>query len=274
MLEWQTALSFTGWDDFRLFLAVSETGSFSGAASRLGVSQPTISRRIEHLEHHLNGRRFDRLPDGVVLTNEAKSILSSARHMEDAVSKIQRKISGCDDRMEGTVRISVTDGLAAYWMTPHLAVFQKTYPKISIEFACSVEPADALKMETDVSIRFRRPEEVDLVALRLGTLHFVPWASPAYLDQHGVPRTPEELRNHRLLDHIAYYDDDGDWSSWFAVCRDAKLINYRTNSSSAFYIAIQNGLGIGLLPTYACECTTGIVPLDVGVRTQSHIWLA
>lgn len=268
-----TPSPFTSWDDLRFFLATSEAGSFSKAASHLGVSQPTMSRRIERLEDRLGVRLFDRLPDGIALTSEGKSILNAARQIEEKVFEIQRNIAGSDKRMEGKVRISAPDGLATYWITPQLATFQQKYPRILIEFFCSIEPADILKMESDLSIRFRRPEEVDLVAVKLGTLHFVPWASPGYLDRYGAPRTPQELLSHRVLDHIAYYDDEGDWSSWFALARAGNLISYRTNSSASLYSAIRNGLGIGLLPTYACEVATGIVPLDVGVRTQSQIWL-
>lgn len=264
---------FASWDDFRFFLATSETGSFSKAASQLGVTQPTISRRIENLEHRLGVRLFDRLPNGVSLTSEGENVLSAARHIEELMLQIQRSVWGSDKRMEGTVRISVTDGLATYWMTPRLPAFQAAHPQISVEFLCSVEPADVLRMETELAVRFRRPEEPDMMAVRLGTFHFVPWASRDYLDRCGTPRTPEELLDHRLLDHSAYYDDDGDWNDWFALARAANLICYKANSSAALLSAVQNGLGIALLPTYSCDCVTDIVPLDIGVRTYSHVWL-
>jgi DNA-binding transcriptional LysR family regulator len=265
--------AFPGWDDFRFFLAVNEAGSFSKAAGNLGVTQPTISRRIEHLEQQLGVRLFDRLPDGVALTSEGAGILDAAREIEDRVLDIQRSILGSDRGMEGSVRISVTDGLATYWMTPQLPAFQDQNPGISIEFNCSVEPADALRMETDLSIRFRKPEEADLVAVKLGTLHFVLWASPAYLERHGAPKTAQRLLHHRLLDHAAYYGDEGEWSKWLTLARAANLIIYRTNSSASMLSAIQNGLGIGLLPTYICETVAGIVPLSLDVRTYSNMWL-
>lgn len=264
---------FTSWDDLRFFLATSESGSFSKAASHLGVTQPTISRRIENLENRLGVRLFDRLPNGVVLTSEGQRMLETARHIEEMVLEIQRNLYGSDKRFEGRVRISVTDGLAAYWLTPRLAEFQQQHPRISIEFMCSIEPADPLRMETDLSIRFRWPTESDLIAVRLATFHFVPWASQGYLDQHGTPQSAEELLGHRLLDHFAYYDDDGDWTEWFGIARAANLISFRTNSSASLLSAIQNGLGIGLLPTYARDCVSGIVPLDLGLRTHSDVWL-
>ena len=264
---------FPSWDDFRFFLATSKAGSFSKAASEMGVTQPTISRRVENLEHRLGVRLFDRLPNGVALTAKGESILDAALHIENTVLEIQRNVHGADKRMEGAVRISVTDGLATYWMTPRLLAFQEKNPGIAIEFQCSVEPANALKMETDLSIRSPMPEEANLIAVKLGTLHFVPWASAGYLERHGTPKAPEELLHHRLLDHRAYYGESGEWNDWFALARAANLISYLTNSSPTLLSAIQSGLGIGMLPTYACECVDGIIPLNLGLRTYSEMRL-
>jgi DNA-binding transcriptional LysR family regulator len=264
---------FPSWDDFRFFLATSSAGSFSKAASELGVTQPTISRRIENLEHRLGVRLFDRLPNGVALTTEGESILDAARHIESTVLDIQRNVHGSDKRMEGTVRISVTDGLATYWLTPQLGRLQERHPGISIEFQCSIEPADALKMETDLSIRSGMPGAADLIAVKLGKVHFVPWASPDYLERNGAPSLPEELLRHRLLDHSIGYKDEGDWNDWFALARAANLISYMTNSSASMISATQSGLGIGMLPTYMGECVEGIVPLSLGLRTYSDMYL-
>ena len=70
---------FPSWDDYRFFLATSDAGSFTKAAKDLGVTQPTLSRRIEHLEQQLGARLFVRTKAGVALTPEGKSILQAAR---------------------------------------------------------------------------------------------------------------------------------------------------------------------------------------------------
>jgi len=264
---------FPSWDDYRFFLATSDAGSFTKAAQDLGVTQPTLSRRIEHLEQQLGVRLFVRTKTGVALTPEGKSILQAARVIESQILDIQRSMMGSDKRLNGTVRISMTDGLATYWMTPAVPAFHERYPGILIDFNCSTEPADAVRMETELSIRFQKPQEANLIAVKLGTLHFVPWASAKYLERHGQPLNPDDLLSHRLLDHSAYYHDDGDWGSWFALARAANLIRYRCNSSAAMWNAIKNGVGIGLLPTYISEFAEGIVPIVLDVRTHSHIWL-
>lgn len=264
---------FPSWDDYRYFLATSEAGSFTKAANDLGVTQSTLSRRIEHLEQQLGVRLFVRTQSGVTLTPEGESILGAAREIEAKIFEIQGSLVGWDKRLEGTVRISVTDGLATYWLTPAIPTFHDRHPEIMIDLHCSGEPADAAKMETELSFRFQEPREADLVAVRLGAMHFVPWAAESYLEAHGVPRAPEDLLTHRMLDHAEYYRDDGEWSSWFALARAANLMRYRCNSSPAMLNAVQNGIGIGLLPTYICEFAEGIVPVALDVRTHSNLWL-
>ncbi len=264
---------FPSWDDYRYFLATSEAGSFTKAANDLGVTQPTLSRRIEHLEQQLGVRLFNRMQSGVALTAVGESILDAAREIEAKILEIQGSLVGYDKRMDGTVRISVTDGLATYWLTPQLGLLRKQHPGIAIEFQCSIEPADVLKMETDLSIQSGRPQAADLITVKLGTMHFVPWASPDYIARNGAPTSPEELLRHSLLDHSIYYKDEGDWNDWLALARAANLVGYMTNSSASMLSGIQSGLGIGMLPTYAGECVEGIVPLSLDLRTYSEIWL-
>lgn len=264
---------FPSWDDYRYFLATSEAGSFTKAADDLGVTQSTLSRRIEHLEQQLGVRLFLRTQSGVTLTPEGESILGAAREIESKILEIQGSLVGSDQRLEGTVRISVTDGLASFWIAPRLADFQADNPGIAIELQCSIEPADALRMEAELAIQSEAPESVELISVKLGRLHFVPWASPGYLQRHGTPRDTSELLQHRLLDHDIYYSDEGDWSEWSGLARAANLISFKTNSSAALVSAIQNGAGIGLLPTHSCECVEGIVALSMDLKAYSDIRL-
>ena len=264
------------WDDYRFFLAASEAGSFSKAASDLRVAQSTLSRRIEHLEEQLGISLFIRLPTkGVTLTPEGESILETAQEIQSKIFYIQSKMVGYDERLEGPVRISVTDGLAGFWFVPQLAEFREKNPRIGIEFQCSMEPIDARALETDLSVRYQRPEAADLILTRLGSLHFVPWASPGYLERIGRPNSTEDLLQHCLWEHRSYIYDahDEEWNDWFDLERSAEIPVFHTNSTATLVSAIQNGLGIGLLPTYACECVDGIIPLDLDLKTRSDIWL-
>ncbi|MDJ0945111.1 MAG: LysR family transcriptional regulator [Kiloniellales bacterium] len=270
----QSSDSLSNWDDYRVFLEVAKAGSFSSAAKRLHSTQPTISRRIENLEQRLGVRLFNRLPSGIVPTPEGETVLETAQHVWESLVETQRIAIGSDQRLEGLVRVSLTDGLASFWLSPRIGRLHEAYPGLSVEFRCSMEPADILNLESDLSICFRRPRAQDLIAVRLGTLHAVPWASTGYLDRFGAPSTPDELCHHRLLYHEFYRYSKPDCDAWLALLDKAPQGRYLTNSSTSLLSAAQNSVGIALLPTYFCEFADGILPLDLGLRTRSSIWLA
>ncbi len=265
---------FSSWVDVRFFLVSAKAGSFSQAARKLRVTQSTISRRIEGLEQQLGVRLFDRVPSGAVLTSDGDNVLEVTRQIEDSVLEIQRRVLGSDERLQGLVRISLPEGLSTLWITPHLPAFQERHPGISLALKSSIRPADVLNMESDLSLWILRPQTPDLVAVKLGTLHLVPWVSRAYLERCGTPSTQEDLRHHRFLDHAVYRFDEANCGHWVALMRAAKETAFWTNSSLSLISATQNGLGIALLPTYFCTCVNGIVPLDLAVRTHIPIWLA
>ncbi len=273
MHDGQKRESFSNWNDLRIFLAVTEAGSFSAAAKRLRTTQPTISRRIENLEESLGVQLFDRVPSGIILTSRGEMLLESAQQIEESLVETRRQMLGSDQRLEGPVRISLTEGLSTFWFSPQLVQFQEAYPAISLELRCSTEPADVLNMESDLSVRFRRPDAPDLIAMRLGTLHAVPWASPEYLERFGMPSAPEDLCEHRLLDHEVYHSHRPNYDAWLALLSATRRQRYWTNSSTSMLSATRNSLGVSLLPTYFCEFTEDILPLDIGLKTSCDCWL-
>ncbi len=265
------------WDDLRLFLEIARSGSFTKAAENLRVSQPTVGRRVELLEQQLGVRLFDRSKRGAILTETGAAILADVERMERSAIALERRITPDRGTPAGDVRLSITDGLGAYWITPRLPAFQAMYPDIHVDLVCSIRPADAARKECDISIMFRTPDELDLRHARVGTLHFVPFGSRRYFETHGVPTGPRDLVRHRILDHYSYLGDEGDWSGWMGLLGEATMLGtppYKTNVSSAYYQMIKWGGGIGLLPTYAVTVDPDLVPLDIGLRTHSAMFLA
>lgn len=111
------------WDDLRYFIVAADTGSLNQAASRLGVTQPTLSRRIDNLEYSLGAKLFQRQPNGIMLTAAGAKVLKYAMSMQNAANDIGRMVAGSDDAKSGSVKLYSPDGLAAYWLTPGCANF-------------------------------------------------------------------------------------------------------------------------------------------------------
>ena len=95
------------WDDLKVLLALSRRGSARGAAQELGVSNSTISRRLDEMELQLHTRLFDRTPDGYKLTGAGEQVLPTAAHVEELMLAAERKISGGDRELEGTIRLTL-----------------------------------------------------------------------------------------------------------------------------------------------------------------------
>src|SRR5262245_28098759 len=201
------------WTALRDFLAVAEGGSLSAAARRLGVSQPTLTRRMAALEERLGAELFLRTPRGLELTEAGEAILEPARHMEQEARNAEVAVTGRDRALAGPVRITATEGLAIDWLTPELAVFRRNHPEIEIQFLIRNTNVNLLELAADIAVPLARPRQADLVARRVGTLAYGLYAEHGYLDARGRPRNDDDLRGHQavVFDELLRHSQFGTW---------------------------------------------------------------
>lgn len=266
-------LSQLSWDDLRIFLACVENKSFRQTADVLKVSSSTIVRRIQRLESALGIRLFHRLPEGVAPTEEAQAIINSARSMERAIYDVCRKSARPDEATRGQVKISVTEGLGTFWVMPRLIEFQRGHPYLTIDLRCAMENADVLRMEADMAIQLERPTSPDLKLVKLGRLHIYPFVSKSYADVFGLPKSVDDIVNHRLVDQAAPQVEEGVVARKLGLESIEGIVGVRTNASSAMLYAIEKGAGIGALPTYASVINLPVLPVDLGIGHHLDIWL-
>src|SRR5947209_12236775 len=157
---------------------------------------------IERLEDNFEFRLFDRLPDGVLLTAEGRVVYAGAQQMELASHSLRAHLHQ-DLTTRGMVRCSVTEGLGTAWILPQLAQFCRTHPTTVIDLRCAMEVADVLHMEADVAVQLLRPGRADAKAVKLGRMHPYPFASPRYVELYGLPKSVEDIKQHRLIDQKA-----------------------------------------------------------------------
>jgi len=262
------------WDTARGFLAVARRRSLRSAALNLGLCVNVVRQRISKLEGTLGVTLFTRHINGARLTAEGETILDAATRMEAASFDVLRARDQVDSEVAGEVRLAVTEGLATYWIVPHLAEFKRANPKLLIDLNCALKSADVLRLEADLSVQLTRPSEVDLLVVKLGRLHFMVYASESYLEAFGQPKDQVDLRNHKLLIQAT---TDRQWADLydrvFPGVPVAELLAWRSNVPSAHLWSVVAGGGIGVLPTYVSVLGVPIVPLDVGVHETIDIWL-
>jgi DNA-binding transcriptional LysR family regulator len=261
------------WDDFRIFLEVVRVGSFNRAAVRLNMSQATVSRRLVRLETAIHVRLFDRDRRGPRLTFEGQRIFNDATVAQAALSRAASQATSAAGRVEGDCKIFMGDGVASYWMTRFLSPFFARYPNIELKLFGANDTAADKREIFDLHVHYYEPAEAEPVAIRLGTMHFVPFASRDYLQANGVPRSIEELNGHRLLDLAVYLADMGSWTTWSRDDSGKRTVLF-TNLSAILAEAVRHGVGIALLPTYAHLVDEALVPLEIGVRFQAPIFVS
>jgi DNA-binding transcriptional LysR family regulator len=261
------------WDDFRIFLAVVQTGSVNRAALQLGLSQPTASRRLSRLEKRLGTRLFDRDRTGPRLTHHGRRILNDVSAAGYSLSRASRSANAGQGRIEGDCRIVMGDGLATYWMPRFLGKFYELHPNIELKLFAALDSTAGKNESYDIQFHYYEPVEVDPVSIRVATMHFVPFASRAYLERHPMPKTVADLANHRMLEMSAYRIDKGPWSHWLkgAQMQSAPLL---TNQSGPLAEAVRHGVGIALLPTYIAALSQDFVPLDIGLHLPTPVYMS
>ena len=261
------------WDDLRLLLVVARFGSISRAAQALGISQPTMSRRIERLETTIGTRLLDRSTSGAELTPEGQRIVGELNVAHDAIQRAVQSVDVKGPRLHD-VKLLMTDGLATYWLPRFLPHFFKKHPEVELRaFTTSESRGEQRGQNFDLSIHYIQPTDPNLVAARLGTLHFMPYASSEYLRENGTPGNAAELARHRLLDYILYIIDKGTWMTRLPAVVEESRTQLFTNSSAALCESVRNHAGIALLPTYISVYEQGLVPLDVDLRFATPFWL-
>ncbi len=187
------------WGVLKDFIAVAETGSLSKAARRLRVSQPTLSRRIAGLEEQLKGVLFQRTPKGLLLTEAGESVLAGARRVEEEALAIERQADAAQQKLTGTVRISVTEGLGAVWLPAQVAAFHETYPGVCVEILVDNRAANLVRREADIALRMFRPDQPDLIAKRIGEVLMGLYGAERYFARHGKPARVAHLKRHYLV---------------------------------------------------------------------------
>ncbi|MBV9456300.1 MAG: LysR family transcriptional regulator [Bradyrhizobium sp.] len=262
------------WSHIRSFLAVYDEGSLSGAARRLGLTQPTLGRQIAELENDLGVALFIRSQRGLMPTDAANDIARHAQAMSAASGAMIRAASGGDSDIAGTIRITASDIVGAEVLPPLLASFRNLAPRVSIELALSNQVADLLTGEADIAVRMLRPGQQAIVARHIGDVGLGLYAHRRYLETAPKLTTPHAM----LVEHaIIGFDRQTpvlpDLSEDFALVRD--IFALRTDNDLAQIAAIRAGCGIGMIQHGIARRSKELVPVfSDQISARLEIWLA
>jgi DNA-binding transcriptional LysR family regulator len=257
------------WNDLRFVLAVAEAGSLAGAARALRVNHTTVLRRITAFEKGLGLRLFERLPTGYVLTAGGRELIEAARHVNDTIVGLERKLAGQDLRLSGTVRVTTTDSLMGSLLPDILAAFRKAHPGIQLEVAISNALLNLSRRDADVAIRPAENPPEHLVGRSIGKVAFAVYAGGDYLSRH---------KKTALADHQWVAPDDSlsgiSIARWMRAELSNSEVTLRADSVLGLKLAAEAGLGLAALPCYLGDTSPRLVCVHAPIRAmETALWI-
>ena len=187
-------------DGIEAFLRVAERRSFSAAAADLGVSPSAISQTIKGLEARVGSPLFMRTTRSVGLTQAGEMFLERAGPAYAGLTDAYEAARNLGNRPAGRLRINLMRGAVQPLFEPIIAGFCDAYPDIELEIFAEDALTDLSAGGFDAGVRMGEALDADMIAVRLtGPFRFVVAAAPAYLEKHGRPEIPEDLRSHRCV---------------------------------------------------------------------------
>jgi len=265
------------WDLYQSLYAVLRTGSFSAAARARGLTQPTLGRHIESLEHSLGAPLFLRSSKGLTATDLAETLRHHLDEMAAAASAALRDASGAADGEKGVVRVAVSEFMGVEVLPPILASFHEKHPDIVLEMVLSDKTEDLSRRDADIAIRMIRPGQGALVARKIGAIRMGFYASEAYVARHGIPADFEALRQGHTL--IGYDRERLDLEAlrhvdFGSIEIDRNTFQVRTDNNVAQVASVRAGLGIGAVQDTLAR-RWGLVPvMPNAFHFDLEVWVA
>jgi DNA-binding transcriptional LysR family regulator len=186
-------------DAMSVLLAVTDAGSLSAGARRLGMPLATVSRKVSELEAHLQTRLLNRGSRRLELTDAGQSYVASCRRILEDVVEAERAAAGEYRAPRGELAITAPIVFGRIHVLPIIGAFLKAYPDIDVRITLADRVVNLLEEHVDVALRISELPDSSLVAARVGSIRRVVCASPDYLAARGTPSTPDDLQSHDCI---------------------------------------------------------------------------
>jgi DNA-binding transcriptional LysR family regulator len=247
-----------------ILLAVTDAGSLSAAARRLGMPLPTVSRKVAELEAHLRTRLLHRTTRQLSLTEAGAAYVAACRRILDDVGEAERIATGEYAAPKGDLAVTAPIVFGRLHIVPVVAEFLAQYPEINIKLLLTDRVVHLMEEQIDVALRIGELPDSTLMASRVGTVRTLVCASPAYLAQRGVPAGPAALATHDCISFDVLESRRawvfGDGKSSTAVPVRSRL---EVNTAEAAIAAATLGVGLVRVLSYQVAEAVGNGALDI-----------
>jgi len=254
------------WSDLKIFLAIARAGTLARAAKVVGVTQPTMGRRLRALETALGQILFQRGSDGFVLTDEGQAILVHAERMEEEAQAVTRVTAG--GGLNGEIRLASSDWFGAHVLAPALASFTQTHPGITVELLTDQRRYSLGRREADLAFRIASFDEPDIIQRRALTMAYA-----LYGPISGLPTSLGDGAGVSLVTLDDAFSDLPD-RAWLRRILPQARIALRSNNRDVQAQACLAGAGLAVLPRLLGDRLPGLCAIQLGEAPPSRdVWV-
>lgn len=238
-------------EDINVFIRVVEAGGISRAAEQLNLAKSAVSRRLSDLESRVGVRLLNRTTRTSSLTEAGRNYYENAKKIVSDIAELNALTMDSNTTLEGTINLAAPLSFGLTHLAPAIDAFVKQHPELIITINFSDRQVDLIEEGMDLAFRIANLKDSSLIARKIAPINHLLCASPDYLNKHGIPKTPDDLNDHRLLQYNLT-----DSSSWKLT--DQQGMQHSINISA--HIVANNGdflkdmaiasHGIIMLPTF------------------------
>ena len=240
----------------RVFTAVADAGSLSGAGRRLNMPLATVSRHLAALEDEIGVRLMTRTTRHLALTEPGRRYLESCRRILAELEAADLALAGQHLEPRGEIAITAPAMFGRLHVVPIVVAFLEAFPQVTARLLLVDRVVDLIEEGLDVSVRIGVLPDSSLIATRVGGVRLVTCASPSYLAKHATPATPLELAGHDCISFGAFSPAE----RWvYAGPAKSRRVAVRSrlvvNTADAAIDAARAGLGVTRVLSYQAEAS-------------------
>jgi DNA-binding transcriptional LysR family regulator len=242
------------WDKLRIFHAVASAGSFTHAGQMLTLSQSAVSRQISALEEEITTPLFQRHARGLTLTDEGEMLYAAVSDVLARLAQAEEALKNVRESPRGALKITSSHGIGTYWLVPRLDEFLREFPEVEVHLIMEDRELDLAQREADLAIRMRAPVQADLIQRKLFTVHYHMYATAAYLEKYGTPKTLDDIAEHTIIAYGETAAPEIREINWLLEQTRRRVggkgRTVRINNVSGILCATEAGLGVAAIPDY------------------------
>lgn len=240
--------------EMTVFAAVVDAGSFVGAVDTLKMSKAAVSRHVDALEQRLGVRLLQRTTRRLSLTDEGRIFYQRSKDVLSALDDAESEVSSRTLEPSGLIRVNAPVTFGIMHLAPLWSAFMNAYPHVDLDVTLNDRVVDLVDEGYDLAVRISALPNSTLISRKLASTRILLCASPTYLEQHGTPKHPRELIQHRVLGYTNWPSRD----EWHLTGPEGRVTVqtrarvHTNNGDTCREIALRHG-GIMLQPRFMLE---------------------